>query len=242
MTFDVVGDRDPFLHVKLRKGESCFAESGAMVSMDATLDLDGEIRGGVLSGLARRLVAEESLFTQKFTASRGDGEALLAPAKPGDIQILDVSGSQQFLLNDGAFLAAEPGVELRTRMQRLGQALFGGTGGFFVVETAGTGRLAVNGFGSLFSLTVQPGHDLIIDNQHVVAWSSSLTYTVSLRTSARRGFLGSLVNSATSGEGVVTRFSGSGQVLLASRNFTQLRDMLAPTASAGAQNTNSFRA
>lgn len=213
-----------------------------MVSMDATLDLDSEIRGGILGGLARRLVAEESLFTQKFTASRGAGEALLAPAKPGDIQVLEVSGSQQYLLNDGAFLAAEPGVELRTRMQKIGQALFGGTGGFFVVETAGTGRLAVNGFGSLFSLSVQPGHDLIIDNQHVVAWSSSLTYTVSLRTSARRGFLGSLVNSATSGEGVVTKFSGAGRVLLASRNFMQLCNMMAPTSGQSSQNLSQFRA
>jgi uncharacterized protein (AIM24 family) len=35
---------------------------------------------------------------------------------------------------------------------------------------------------------------------------------------AGQGFFGSLVNSATSGEGVVLRFSGEGKVLICSRN------------------------
>ena len=43
--FSVVGNVDPFLHVSLKKGESVYAERGAMVSMDATLELKGEMRG-----------------------------------------------------------------------------------------------------------------------------------------------------------------------------------------------------
>ena len=44
--FSIVGNVDPFLHVSLRKGESIYAERGAMVSMDTTLELKGEARGG----------------------------------------------------------------------------------------------------------------------------------------------------------------------------------------------------
>jgi len=40
-TFSTVGNVDPFLHVSLKKGESIFAERGAMVSMDTTLELKG---------------------------------------------------------------------------------------------------------------------------------------------------------------------------------------------------------
>lgn len=222
MHFDIVGDRDPFLHVQLAPGESVYSESGAMVSMEATLDLTGEIRGGILGSLARKFVAGESLFTQKITAARGDGSVLLAPFTPGDIQLLEVTSHQQYILNDGAFLAAQTTVDLKMKMQSIGNALFGGTGGFFVVETKGYGTLAVSGFGSVFGLNVTAGKDLIIDNQHVVAWDSNLTYSVGIKTAENKGFLSNAVNSVTSGEGLITRFSGNGKVYLSSRNLQAL--------------------
>ena len=76
----------------------------------------------------------------------------------------------------------------------------------------------MNGFGSLFRLDVQPGKDIIIDNGHVVAWDATLQYSLSAATNANRGFLGNLVGSVTSGEGMVLKFSGQGQVLVCSRN------------------------
>ena len=231
MQFSVVGERDPFLLVSLEQGEAVFAESGAMVSMATTLDLKGEVRGGLLSAVARKLTAGETLFTQRVEGARGSGEVLLAPALPGDVQILEV-GALQYVLNDGAFLAAETSVELRMKAQGIGQALWGGTGGFFVVQTAGRGKLAVGGFGSLFSLTVERGSDLIIDNQHVIAWDSRLDYTLSTRTVGGGGFFSNLINSQTSGEGLVTRFTGEGKVLVSSRNrdaFTSyLRSQIVP--------------
>ena len=225
MQFEIAGDRDPFLLVRLNKGETVYSESGAMVSMDAVLDLEGEVRGGLLGALARKFVAGESLFTQKIYAARGNGEVLLAPAMPGDIHILEV-GAQQYILNDGAFLAAETSVDLKMKMQGIGQAIFGGTGGLFVVETTGHGKVAVGGFGSVFGLEVEPGQTLIIDNQHVVAWDSRLRYDIGYRTSASKGFLGNLISSQTSGEGLITKFSGTGKVYLSSRNFEQLKKMM----------------
>lgn len=103
--FSVVGNVDPFLHVSLKRGESIYAERGAMVSMDSTLELKGEMRGGLLSGLARRLTSGESFFQQTMEATQGDGDALFAPTLPGDLMVLDC-GPRQFRLNDGAFLAS----------------------------------------------------------------------------------------------------------------------------------------
>ena len=76
----------------------------------------------------------------------------------------------------------------------------------------------MNGFGSLFKLDVQPGKDITIDNGHVVAWDSTLQYGLSASTNTKRGLLGNLVGSMTSGEGMVLKFSGQGQVLVCSRN------------------------
>ena len=220
MTFQVIGDRDPFLHASLQTGERVYAESGAMVSMDTTLELNSKLQGGLLSALTRKFANDESLFTQSIVATGGPGDVLLAPALPGDIKLLDV-GRAQYRLNDGAFLAATSGVEIRAKMQSLGKALFGGTGGFFVMETSGEGALAISSYGSIHEIDVTTGQDIVIDNQHVVAWDSTLRYEIGVSTS-NRGFFGSLINGATSGEGLVTRYSGQGKVYLRSRNLAAL--------------------
>jgi len=238
MQFYIVGDRDPFLLGRLNAGETFYAESGAMVSMDSTLDLDGRIRGGILGGLARKLVAGETLFTQQVHAARGPGEILLAPALPGDIQLLDVSSSTTYLLADGAFLAADEGVDLKIRIQSLGNAIFGGTGGFFVVEATGRGQLAVAGFGSVLSQSVTPASELVVDNQHVVAWDSRLDYSVKVGATQSRGLMGRMVGAVTSGEGLVTHFRGTGKVYLSSRNIHALRAAIGQPGGAGASPTH----
>ena len=215
--FTVTGDVDPFLHVSLDKGEAIFCESDAMVMMEANLDLSGTVQGGILQAAMRRFANGESFFQQRIEATRGAGDCLPSPTMPGGVEVRDV-GARQYLVSDGAYVAATSGVQVTARSQGIGNALFAGTGGFFVGQSSGSGQLAVNGFGSLFRLDVQPGKDIIIDNGHVVAWDATLQYSLSAATNANRGFLGNLVGSVTSGEGMVLKFSGQGQVLVCSRN------------------------
>lgn len=220
--FTSTGEIDPFLHVSMTKGEKIYCESGAMVMMDATLELKGKMTGGIGSAIMRRFANGESLFQQHITATNGDGDCLLSPGMPGAIQILDI-GERQYTLNDGAFVAATEKTEMKVRTQSIGSALFAGSGGFFVMETSGFGQVVVSGFGSMFELEVEPGKDVIIDNTHVVCWDSRLRYEVSVTTGSNSGgglgsMIGNLVNSATSGEGIVLRFSGSGKICVCSRN------------------------
>ncbi|WP_332848455.1 TIGR00266 family protein [Massilia sp. S19_KUP03_FR1] len=215
--FTVTGDVDPFLHVSLRRGETIYCESDAMVMMEATLDLKGKMKGGLGSALMRTFANGESFFQQHIEATRGDGDCLLSPTLPGAMQIVDV-GKNNYIISDGAFVAASSGVDLKVRTQSVGNALFAGSGGFFVTETSGSGQLAVSGFGSMNVLDVESGKDIIIDNSHVVCWDSTLKYEISITTGQSSGFLGNLVNSQTSGEGVVLRFSGRGKVYVCSRN------------------------
>ena len=216
--FTITGDNAPFLHVSLARGESISCESGAMVMMEANLDLSGRMQGGFWSALTRRLANGESFFQQHIEAVRGDGDCLLAPTMPGSIEILEV-GATQYKISDGAYLAASSGVQVTAQMQSLGSALFARTGGFFIGQSSGSGQLAVNGFGTLFTLEVTADKPVTIDNGHVVAWDSRLNYEPSVTTSRNSGgLLGNLVNSVTSGEGVVLKFSGNGKVILCSRN------------------------
>ena len=215
--FTVTGDNDPFLHVSLRHGESISCESDAMVMMESNLDLTGRIQGGILGALARRLANGESFFQQHIKATRGDGDCLLAPTLPGAIEVLDV-GAVQYKIADGAYMAATEGVEVTAQMQNVGAALFGSTGGFLIGQTSGSGQVVVTGFGTLFTLDVTPNNPITIDNGHVVAWDSRLNHQISLSTNQERGLLGNIVNSMTSSEGVVLKFSGSGKVIICSRN------------------------
>ena len=218
--FSVTGDVDPFLHVSLKQGETIYCESDAMVMMETALDLKGKMTGGLGSAIMRRFANGESFFQQHIEAVRGNGDCLLSPTLPGAIEVVDV-GARQYLLNDGAFVAATSGTEMKVRTQSLGNALFAQSGGFFVMETSGTGQVVVSGFGSMFQLDVEPGKDVVIDNSHVVCWDSTLKYEVSVTTSGSGGiggFLGNIVNSVTSGEGIVLRFSGAGKVFVCSRN------------------------
>lgn len=215
--FSLIGSPDPFVHVSLRRGEKIYCESNGMVMMEETLELKGRLQGGVVQSFLRRFANDESLFQQHIEAVHGDGDCLLSSTLDGDMQILDV-GQVQYTLSDGAFVAATDTVDIKVKMQGLGGALFGQTGGFLVMHTSGHGQVVVSGFGTLFELDVAPGKDVIIDNGHVVCWDSRLTYNLSVNTARSSGLLGNLVNSVTSGEGMVLRFSGQGKVVVCSRN------------------------
>ncbi|ONG38931.1 TIGR00266 family protein [Alkanindiges hydrocarboniclasticus] len=233
--FSLIGSPDPFLHVSMRRGDKIYCESNAMVMMEEALELKGKLQGGVVQSFLRRFANDESLFQQHIEAVHGDGDCLLSSTLDGDMQILEV-GTVQYTLADGAFVAATDTVNINVKLQGLGGAIFGQTGGFLVMHTSGHGQVVVSGFGTLFEIDVQPGKDVIIDNGHVVCWDSRLTYNLSVSTSRSSGLLGNLVSSVTSGEGMVLRFSGQGKVVLCSRNrgnFLQwLLSKLGPNRSA----------
>jgi uncharacterized protein (TIGR00266 family) len=215
--FTVTGDVDPFLHVTLRHGEKIYCESNAMVMMESNLELKGKMSGGLGAALMRTFANGESFFQQHIEAVKGEGDCLLSPTLPGAMQVMDI-GPRQYMISDGAFVAATSSVNLNVRTQNIGNALFGQSGGFFITETSGTGQLVVSGFGSISELQVEAGKDIVIDNAHVVCWDSALRYEISVTTGQKGGFIGNLVNSVTSGEGMVLRFSGSGKVVVCSRN------------------------
>ena len=198
--FTVTGDIDPFLHVSLTRGESIYCESDAMVMMEDNLDLSSSVQGGIFQAAMRRFTNGESFFQERIEAKRGDGDCLLSPSLPGAIQILDV-GARQYNLSDGAYIAASSGVQITAHMQNVGNALFADSGGFFIGQTSGNGQVAVGGFGSIFLLTVTPDKEIVVDNDHLVAWDSSLNYHIAVSTSRSQGLFGNLVNRVTSGEG-----------------------------------------
>ena len=225
MRYQILGDSDnPLLEVALVQNETIRLERGAMVYMQ-DVNLEGRMNsnskglGGVLKALGRSMTSGESFFISEATGMTNDALIGIAPSVTGCIRHLDV-GARQYRLNTGAFLACDAGVQYNMVSQKsVGKAIFGGTGGFFIMETTGSGDLFVNAFGDMMELEVRPGRALVIDNGHVVAWDSTLDYQIRV-ASGTFGF--------KSGEGLVNEFHGSGKVLIQTRNIKSLADTLIP--------------
>jgi uncharacterized protein (TIGR00266 family) len=199
----------PMLKIPLRQGQSIKAESGSMVAMGNTIDVEGRLEGGLLGGLGRMLTGEKFFF-QTLAARRGPGEVLLAPVTPGDIHAIELNGSESWSVQKDGFFAAAETVDVATKTQNLSQGLFSGEG-FFIIKVGGQGTLFVCSYGAIHSLDIPAGEEVIIDNSHLVAWPESTSYKIEKASS---GWISSL----TSGEGLICRFRGPGRVLIQTRN------------------------
>lgn len=225
MRFVLTGDSDcPIARLALSRGESVKIENGSMV-YSRGVEISGGLNskkkglGGVLGAIGRSITSGESMFITTATGAVDDGEIAIAPPIPGKIVNLQVGGQQQYRLNTGAFLACDATLDYTMVNQGLGRAVFGGTGGLFVMETNGTGTILVSAFGDILSLDVTPESPLVVDNEHVVAWDASLNYNIQV-ASGMFGF--------TTGEGVVNSFNGYGRVYIQTRNLQNLAQAMHP--------------
>ena len=200
----------PVVQCELERGERIKAESDAMIAMSPTIDVDGKMEGGLLSGLARKFLSGESMFFQELTARRGPGKVLFGHALPGGILDVELDGSHGLTIQKNGFLASTPGIEISTKAQNLSRGLFSGEG-FFILNAKGCGTVFVSSYGVIHPINLENGEEIIIDNGHLVAWPDYMEYKIER---ASNGWLSSF----TSGEGLVCRFRGPGVVLIQTRN------------------------
>lgn len=200
----------PVVKCQLERGEKIKAESDAMITMSATVDVEGKMDGGILSGLARKFLAGESFFFQELIASRGPGEVLLGHPLPGGIVDVELDGSYGLVVQKDGYLASTQGIQVDTKMQNLSKGLFSGEG-FFVLNVTGRGTVFVSSYGVIHSVNLTDGEEVIIDNGHLVAWPDYMQYSIEKASSG-------WISSVTSGECLVCRFRGPGVVLIQTRN------------------------
>src|SRR5215213_5998131 len=115
--------------VRLQAEQSILAEAGAMVSMSANVELQSQMKGGLMGAL-KRAVGGESAFISTFTARGGPGEVCLAPSSPGDVQVLNLN-NQAFFIQGGSFLAAAPTINIDTKLGGA-KSFFSGEGLFLI--------------------------------------------------------------------------------------------------------------
>lgn len=220
----------PLVEVTLNQGEEIRIERGAMVYHNGDVALDGKMNsngagglGGLVKAIGRSVVSGESMFITSATGKAPNAKIGLAPGTPGVIRELRL-GAEQWRINDKAFLACDGSVQYVVKRQNIGKAMFGGTGGLFVMETEGSGTMLINAYGDILELQLDGMKPCVVDNTHVVAWSKGLDYNIKV-ASGTFGF--------TTGEGLVNEFHGRGTVLIQTRNVQSLADMISPFISTG---------
>jgi uncharacterized protein (TIGR00266 family) len=203
--------------LRLQAEQSIQAESGAMVSMSANIELQSQMKGGLL-GAIKRAAGGESAFISTFTARGGPGEVTLAPGAPGDIAAIELTGSP-FFVQSSSYLAGDASLTVDTKWG--GAKTFFSGEGLFVLMVQGQGLLLVSSFGAIHRKRLQPGERYVVDTGHLVAWEGTTQYTL---RKAASGFFRSMM----SGEGIVAEFSGPGELLIQTRNLAALAGLLKP--------------
>lgn len=201
----------------LQAEASINAEAGAMVSMSANVELQSQMKGGLLGAL-KRAAGGESAFVSTFTARGGPGEVTLAPGAPGDIAAIEMH-NQTFFVQSSSYLAGDASLTVDTKWGGA-KSFFGGEG-LFVLMVQGQGLLLVSSFGAIHRKILQPGERYVVDTGHLVAWEGTTQYSLK---KAASGFFRSLV----SGEGIVAEFIGPGELLIQTRNLAALAGLLKP--------------
>lgn len=213
----------PIAKIQLQKNEQIRIEPGAVVYELGQIELEGHMNangkrgiGGALSALGRSVSSGEGFFISTATGLSDGSVIAVAPPSPGIIFKLDV-GQEHWRLNTGAFLASDQSVAYEMKRQKLSGALLGGTGGLFVMETSGSGHLLVSAFGDVEKISLDGSEPAIVDNQHVIAWTSSLDYDIKV-ASGMFGF--------KTGEGIVNEFHGVGDIYIQTRNVENFANQI----------------
>lgn len=206
--------------VGLAPGEEILAEPGAMIGMSPNVTMETGVGksgsgggGGLLgklAGAAGRMLTGESFFQNTFR-SNGPGEVLLSHTLPGDMAVVEVP-QHGLKLQSTAFIASSMGVSMAAELGGL-KTFFAGEGIFVINVTCnGPGQqLLMGAFGGIQEMPVQG--ELVIDNGHLVAWDSTLSFSL-----VKAG--GGWVSSFLSGEGRACLFRGQGRVWIQTRNPT----------------------
>ena len=205
-----------YVHLELAPGESVVAESDAMTSMAADLDMEAKLNGGLLPGLAKKFLGGESLFINVFTNNTSEPKRLtLTQGTPGDIRQVTLK-NKALCLQPGAYIASTPGLKLGVKWAGLASGI--GREGFFKLLVSGTGTLWYGAYGGLVDKQIEGQY--IVDTGHLVAYQPHLKLKVQLA--------GGLVGSFLGGEGLVTRLEGYGDCVLQTRSLTGLAGWLNP--------------
>lgn len=225
MEYKIVGDTMQALTVQLQRGEEMFAEAGSMLYMSEGIQLDSQMKGGFLKGLARKFLAGESLFMSVFRCQSDRAHMAFAAPILGKIIPLEMKGNS-ILAERNAYLCSIGNVDLSIAFtKRLGAGFFGGEG-FILEKIAGDGMVFLNAGGNMLEFNLQAGETLRVDTGCIVMMADTVSYDIQ--------FIGGVKNALFGGEGLFfATLRGPGRIILQTLPFSRLADRMRAAVGGG---------
>lgn len=218
MDYRILGETLPAVEVRLQQGEAMYTQSGGMAWMSDGLTLDSNVKGGLMKGFGR-MFSGESLFMATYTATRPDCLIAFASTVPGTILPVDVS-KMQLVCQKGAFLCAQPTVELTTMFtKKLSAGFFGGEG-FILQKIQGSGMAFLEVDGDIIEKTLAPGEVIKVDTGNVFAFEPTVSYEIETIKGIKNMLFG--------GEGLfLTKLTGPGKIYMQTMNIAEFTGRIA---------------
>ncbi len=218
MKYRIVGSTMPAVEVVFdTAGESMYTQSGGMAWMSEGIEMN--TNGGFLKGVGR-MFAGESLFMANYTATRPGASIAFASTVAGEIFPVNIGETGGLICQKGAFLCAEPGVNLNITFTKKFSAGFFGGEGFILQDITGNGMVFLEIDGDKVIKDLQPGEVIKVDTGNVVGFDKSVTYEIETVKGLKNIFLG--------GEGLfLTKLTGPGRVILQTQNFNEFAGRIA---------------
>jgi uncharacterized protein (TIGR00266 family) len=199
-----------FGEISLPAGGAVRVEAGAMAMTRGDIEIATSTQGGFMKGLKRSL-GGESFFVNDFSSTTG-GIVAVAPALPGDMALVPMSGSGSLLVQSGSWIASDPAIDVDSKWGG-GKTFFSGEG-LILLKCSGQGDLLVSAYGAIRSHELTADEKITLDTGHVVAFDDTVQFSVRKAGSWKSTILG--------GEGLVTDFTGPGRVWLQTRSSSDL--------------------
>ena len=220
MQYRIIGNTMPAVEIMFdQAGESMYTQSGAMAWMSDGVVMETNTKGGFLKGVGR-MFAGESLFMTTYSSVRPGATIAFSSTVAGEVFPVDIAANGPMICQKGAFLCAQPGVNLNVAFtKKFSAGLFGGEG-FILQEVSGNGMVFLEIDGDKVIKDLAPGEILRVDTGNVVAFQKGMSYEVETVKGLKNIFLG--------GEGLfLTRLVGPGRVILQTQNFAEFAGRIA---------------
>ena len=214
----------PAVVIALEAGETLTSEAGAMMFLSGDVSMDVELKGGLVGGLKRSVLAGESLFLARYTAT-GSGAVGICGAFPGSIRQHELDG--EIICEKHAYLAHFGEVEIESAWaKKMGMGWMGGGEGFRLQRLRGKGTVWLHGGGDFLDFDLADGQTLVVDTGCMVMLEPTVKYDVKLQGGVKRSLF--------SGEGLfLVHMTGPGHVTLQTLPFSRTAERVMEAAGGG---------
>ena len=219
MQYQILGGNLPVVTMNMDEGEQIILESGAMAWMSPNMKME-TVTGGA-GKVFGRMFSGEHLFQNRYTAEGGPGMIAVNSSFPGEIRAVEISPSNEVVIQKKGYLASQPGVELSVFFQKkFGSGLFGGEG-FIMQKLSGNGFAFLEVDGSAVEYTLGAGEQMIVSTGHIAMMSATCSMDVRTVPGVKNALFG--------GEGLFnTVVTGPGTLLLQTMPVLGMAEALAP--------------